>query len=156
MYFKPTRLGNQPREIVICAIETYEIHRICDKDSGVTTRPWNTKERKRRLKYAIKRATKVQVISARSLASIAGQCVSMNRVVIPRKQVLRSVYRVLRTSWQDMLPLSMRAIKDLNWWLKALTGGNGWPIESKTIEAQKTTVVSSSGWVAHMGNRLLG
>lgn len=80
------------------------------------------KDRVKKLKRDIRRVLHKGSASARALARIAGQCVSMIKVVIPAKLLLRNLYRCLKrkVSWQDVLELDKDTKADLNWWLRAL------------------------------------
>ena len=71
---------------------------IIDTDN-VHNVPWLSigKQRIRKLKKDINRSLQVGQISARMLAKIAGQAVSMSRAILPGKLKLRSLYRVLST-----------------------------------------------------------
>ena len=112
-------------------------------------------DRIRRLKHDIKRALKQRSISARTLAKIAGQCVSMAKAILPAKLLLRNIYRDLskRASWQDIIRLSDSAIRDLNWWLDSISAWNGRYYENKAPNVlQATCDASSSG----MGAAILG
>ena len=61
------------------------------------------RDRVRRLRHAIRRSLKQDSITARNLAKIAGQCVSMTQVIAPGKLLLRNTYRLLGTcaSWNS-------------------------------------------------------
>ena len=114
------------------------------------------KSRIRKVKHDISRAIKNQKTSARALARIAGQLVSMTKVIIPTKLMLRHVYRKLssRKSWSDILDLDNNSINDLVWWLNSLSAWNGRKLlikdESKTI--QLATDASGLGWGGHIIN----
>jgi ribonuclease HI len=108
--------------------------------------------RVRKVRRDIKRVLSRGFATARSIARIAGQCVSMCKVIIPCKLLLRNLYRLLklRASWQDLLKLDTGSIRDLEWWLEALGNWNGRAIVHKTIDIQITTDASSWGWGTHM------
>ena len=102
-----------------------------------------------KLKHDIRRTLKKRQISARGLAKIAGQCISMSKAIIPAKLLLRNIYRLLssKTSWQDILSLDSPSIRDLQWWLDAVSAWNGRSFEQKTKEViQIATDASSMGW----------
>ena len=111
-------------------------------------------KRVKKLKYEIKRVLKTKRLTARKLASLAGQCISMTRVIVPGKLLLRNVYRLLATrkTWQDILLINKQAEADLQWWLEALDGWNGCHVKPKVIDMQITTDASSSGWGAFTGD----
>ncbi len=106
----------------------------------------------RKLRHDIRRALNSKCITARALARIAGQCVSMCKVILPSKLLLRNLYRLLqcRTSWQDRLTLDQGTMSDLEWWQAALKSWNGRAVTGRTVEAQLTTDASGTGWGAHM------
>ena len=110
-------------------------------------------ERIRKLKRGIKKilCSDIKVISARQLARIAGQCISMTKAILPGKLLLRSVYRVLatRTSWDQAVQLDEGALKDLEWWHTAIDRWNGAPLKLKPVDIQITTDASSTGWGGH-------
>ena len=89
-------------------------------------------------------------ISARGLARIGGQCVSMYKCVFPAKLQLRNLYRLLATkiSWSDILRLDQPTIDDLNWWYASLTKWNGLVVQETHIDVQMTTDASSIAWGA--------
>ncbi len=111
------------------------------------------KSRVKKLRHDISRALRSGKISARGLARIAGQCVSMIKAILPGKLLLRNVYRLLKTrkTWQDTLVLDQGTIQDLNWWKEAPNHWNGLPIQDKPVDAQMTTDASSWGWGCQMG-----
>ena len=80
------------------------------------------KDRIHKVKNDIKRTLKAGVVSARFLACIAGQLISMTKAILPTKLLLRNVYRLLATKkdWRDKLCLSGAVCQDLGWWLEAL------------------------------------
>ena len=113
------------------------------------------KDRLRKLKRTLRRLLQCgDILIARKLAQVAGQCVSMTRAILPGKLLLRNVYRVLktRTSWDSNVLLDSRARKDLEWWLHALDQWNGAPIKLQPVDIQITTDASSDGWGAVLSN----
>ena len=76
-------------------------------------------ERIRKLRKDLRRALKAQCLTARALAKIAGQCVSMTLAIVPGKLMLRNIYRLLasRRSWSDHLHFDKGTISDLCWWI---------------------------------------
>lgn len=86
--------------------------------------------------------------SARALARITGQCISMSKAVIPAKLLLRNLYKLLRQRkyWQDILILDQGCLKDLGCWQTVLKSWNGCAFCPKGIEVQLTTDASSIGW----------
>lgn len=89
-------------------------------------------------------------ISARGLARIGGQCVSMYKCIFPAKLQLRNLYRLLATksSWSDNLVLDESTINDLNWWYSSLSKWNGLIVQETKIDVQMTTDASSVAWGA--------
>ena len=107
--------------------------------------------RLKRLRHDINRALKNGKLSARALAKITGQCISMSKAILPAKLLLRNIYRDLstRSSWQDTISLSDSAIKDLKWWLSSMSAWNGTAFEYKATDVvQVTCDASSSGFGA--------
>ena len=80
-----------------------------EKDSVRLTIP---KERINTLKKEICRILKKGHATARGLAKVTGQCVSMTKAVLPAKLLLRNIYRCLakKSSWQDTLNIDSVAI----------------------------------------------
>lgn len=109
----------------------------------------------RKLKKDILRVVSKEVIHARVLARVTGQCVSMFKAIAPGKLMLRNVYKVLtkRNSWEDFVSLDEAAVQDLNWWVHALDGWNGQVIHKKVPEIQIICDASPFGFGALCGNR---
>ena len=112
-------------------------------------------DRIRHLKRDIRRALNSATISAKSLARIAGQCISMSLAVIPGKLLLRNTYRLLakRKSWEDRMIIDLETQRDLNWWLHAFKDWNGRVVKQNVIQEQIFTDASAIGWGAHLQNR---
>ena len=112
-------------------------------------------DRIRHLKRDIRRALNSATISAKSLARIAGQCISMSLAVIPGKLLLRNTYRLLakRKSWEDRIIIDLETQRDLNWWLHAFKDWNGRVVKQNVIQEQIFTDASAIGWGAHLQNR---
>ena len=110
------------------------------------------------LRKDISRALKRATISARTLARIAGQCVSVAWCVEPAKLLLRGVYRLLSTrqSGSSQLALSQHCREDLAWWVEAVTFWNGRSICHRPIEAQVITDASHLAWGAVLGTKHAG
>ena len=111
-------------------------------------------ERISKLCKDINRALNKGQITARALARIAGQCISMAKAVLPAKLLLRNIYRLLRTrsTWQDILVLDEPTVSDLHWWKASLKSWNGRAVQPKQIDFQLTTDASSMGWGAKLGS----
>ena len=107
-----------------------------------------TGERIRKLKRSIRKALQGRSVQARTLARIAGQCVSMCKCIFPAKLMLRNIYRLLNTkeSWKDQLVLDTSCMEDLQWWLSSIDTWNGKVVKDEHINLQLTTDASSSGW----------
>ena len=106
-------------------------------------------DRIQRVKRDIKRALKSGIVTARFLACIAGQLISMTKAILPTKLLLRNVYRLLasKKTWKDSLFLSNPVINDLNWWLEALHFWNGRAFKSDSLEwVTMETDASMTGW----------
>ena len=69
----------------------------------------------RGLRHNMFRLLKAGKGSARAIAQVAGPCVSMCKVILPSKLLLRNLYRLskIRRSWQNLLVLDSDTIKDL-------------------------------------------
>ena len=108
----------------------------------------------RKLRRCIVQTLHSHSLTARKLANIAGQCVSMVRAILPGKLLLRNIYRVIssKSTWDSEVQLTHAATKDLQWWLGALKGWNGAPLCAKAIDLQIETDASSTGWGAAMFN----
>ena len=104
----------------------------------------------RKLKSAIRRALSLNLLSARQLARIAGQCIAMTKAVLPARLLLRNIYRTIasKRDWQSMLFLDKHCREDLHWWLCALDQWNGAPLNLKSPDLQITVDASSYGWGA--------
>ena len=89
-------------------------------------------------------------ISARGLARIGGQCISMYKCIFPAKLQFRNLYRLLatKTSWCDILVLDNSTVEDLNWWYSSLSTWNGLVVQETQIDIQMTTDASSIAWGA--------
>ena len=105
-------------------------------------------ERVRKLKRDIRRVLRSRTITARGLARIAGQCISMTKVILPAKLLLRNVYHVLksRSSWNCQLCLDSGAQKDLQFWLANIEAWNGRISATKPVDIQAMSDASSTGW----------
>ena len=66
-------------------------------------------------------------VTARSVARVTGQCIAMTKAIVPGKLLLRNVYCVIasRVNWDSIVVLTKPALKDLKWWLDALSTWNG-------------------------------
>ena len=108
--------------------------------------------RVKKLKKDIAKTLAGECVSARSLARILGQCVSMTKAVLPGKLLLRNAYRLLSSKqfWSDKLFLDIHTRKDLNWWLESLDNWNGSPIRKQPIDIQLVTDSSGYAWGAHL------
>jgi hypothetical protein len=132
-----------------CAKE-YIGYIICsDLDEGVCIKIPN--KRVTKLRHDITLVLRKGCVTARGLARITGQCVSMAKAIVPAKLLLRNLYRLLRQrqSWQDILNLDDGSVQDLNWWLNGLKSWNGRTIRKNLIDIQLTTDASTVGWGGH-------
>ena len=124
----------------------YEIHTNKKKDTVWVCIP---KERIKKLKQDIRRVVKTGLVVARSLARITGQIISMCKVLLPAKLLLRNIYRLLssKASWQHKLTVDRASLDDLEWWLEALDNWNGkfFRTEPKH-KIQLTTDASGRSW----------
>jgi len=108
------------------------------------------KKRITAVKKDIGRALKYKYISARNLARIAGQIISMSKAIIPAKLFLRNTYRLLkkRRLWSDNLVLDIHTENDLKWWFSALAQWNGKFFANSPCseKIQIATDASKYGW----------
>lgn len=113
-----------------------------------------TRQRIRRLKKDIKRCLKLKSTTARKLACITGQCVSMTKAILPAKLLLRNAYRTIakRESWDSVIHLNDHTLKDLTWWQEAIDNWNGAPIRTRPVDVQIASDASSFGWGACIEN----
>ena len=111
------------------------------------------RDRVRKLKSSIKKLLTCENVSARKLASITGQCVSMTQVIVPAKLHLRECYRVLkqRTDWNDYVAMSPAAVSELKWWLTYVEEWNTAPVIVRPTEIQLVTDASHIAWGATLG-----
>lgn len=110
-------------------------------------------QRVRKLRKDIRRLLSRGYISARGLARVTGQCVSMAQAILPAKLMLRNAYRLLQSKslWEDTLFIDNGTYADLEWWLDALTSWNGAPLVLRPIDVQMATDASHLGWGAVSG-----
>ena len=104
--------------------------------------------RVKQLQRDIKRALNKPLITARTLARIAGQCISIAWCVEPAKLLLRGVYRLLstRSTWESTLVFDNDTREDLRWWQNAVQFWNGKSICHRPISAQVITDASHLAW----------
>lgn len=112
------------------------------------------KHKLRKLSHDLSRLLKKTKIEARTLAKIAGVCVSMTSAVLPGKLMLRSVYRLLKTktSWSDVLYLNNSVKSDLLWWKTSVQQWNGTVLIPSPVQAQIFTDASHIAWGGVMDN----
>ena len=108
----------------------------------------------RKLRRSIVKCLRSDILTARQLAKVIGQCVAMTRAVIPAKLLLRNSYRVLagKEHWDSLVKLTEGARRDLEWWLNALHDWNGAPLTPRSIDVQLVTDASGWGWGAAVGS----
>jgi len=111
----------------------------------------------RKVKHDISRILKSESVTARALARVAGQLVSMTKAILPTKLMLRNVYRLLssRKSWSDTLQLDQHSKDDLTWWHGSLRSWNGrhFVVKENLQETiQIATDASGLGWGGHILN----
>ena len=107
-------------------------------------------EKIRKLRRSINSCLDSNIVTARYLARIIGQCIAMAKAILPGKLLLRNCYKDLRqkTSWDSTIHLSEASKKDLIWWRDAVRSWNGAPICNKSIDLQIATDASHLGWGA--------
>ena len=107
----------------------------------------------RKLKKDIAYILKHNTATARGLARVAGQCVSMTKAVIPAKLLLRNLYRCLakKKAWNEKLIIDTATRADLQWWHTALTSWNG---KSFSHDIREVCIIESDaskeGWGARI------
>jgi ribonuclease HI len=127
-------------------------YKIVTKDQPMLQIP---NSRIRKLKRSLDGMLQKTCASARLLARIAGQCISMTKAIVPGKLLLRNLYRLLakKQSWEDILQIDHGTRQDLIWWKQAIHTWNGSPIVVGHIDVQVETDASESGWGAVLGNQ---
>ncbi len=108
-------------------------------------------EKLHKIRHEISRALRVETITGRTLARVAGLCVSVLRAVLPGRMFLRNVHRQIARAGDDLevrMRLSLGARSDLEWWLSALRQWNGSQAVPLPTDSVLTTDASSSGWGA--------
>ena len=108
-------------------------------------------KRIRKLRHDIDRLLRRDIVTARQLARVAGQCVAMSKAVVPAKLLLRDIYKLLktRTDWDTKIYLSEEARRELVWWRSALNSWNGAAAPRRTIDTQLVTDASATAWGGH-------
>jgi hypothetical protein len=103
-----------------------------------------------KLKRSIRKVLSRQYVSARDLAKVLGQCVSVAWAVTLGKLCLRKSYGLLasKLSWSDILTLTHGVIEELELWLQAVDYWNYKEVCTETIQAQVVTDASHLGWGA--------
>lgn len=111
---------------------------------------WVTASRVRKLKHSIARLLGRGQCTARDLARVSGQCISMSLAVKYGKCMLRGVYSLLRTrsDWDCMLVLDADSIVDLKWWQTEMCSPRKRTLYKRPIDAHLYIDASSSGWGA--------
>ena len=111
--------------------------------------------RLKKLKRCLRQLLTSENITARRLARIAGQCVSMSKVIVPAKLLLREVYRVLAShqGWDSLVVLTPPARVELQWWLHHVENWNSNPIVVRPYQIQIITDASHLGWGAVLNNQ---
>ena len=104
-------------------------------------------EKPRRLKKGFQRVIRKRMASARVIASIASQCITMAKVIMPAKLCLWSLYRLLRrkNKWRETMVLPGDCLGDLEWWYKNVEFWNCGILHSQPITIQVFTDASDSG-----------
>ena len=112
----------------------------------------------RKVRKDILRLLASDCFSARRLAVILGQCVSMAKAILPAKLLLRNAYRLLSTrcNWDSkIMVLDQATRKDLTWWVQSLQQWNGIVFKHRANAMQISTDASGSGWGGYLHNRHL-
>ena len=97
-------------------------------------------KRIQKLKKDIKRLLIKGKGTARFIARVCGQIVSMTKAILPAKLLLRNLYRLLatKTSWQEVISVDKHSNTDLEWWLDSLHAWNG---RYYSLDDQKKPVI---------------
>jgi len=129
-------------------------YHICSKYQKVVVRAEGARVLK--LKQAIRRALKAGTVTARALARICGQCISVAWAVTPGKLFLRNAYRLLatRSSWKDLLDITDSVAEEFTWWLESASIWNTREICCEAVQAQIVTDASHLGWGAIYDGRI--
>ena len=120
--------------------------------SGMWPTLWVATARVQKLRATIRRTLKAGRCSARQLARLLGQCVSMSIAVAYGKLMLRNAYNQLksRSSWETEIILNEETITDLQWWLNEIKGERKHVIEKRPIDLTMSTDASQTGWGAYL------
>ena len=109
-----------------------------------------------KLKRSIRRLlTRKDGFSARALARVTGQCISMSLAVQFGKIMLRRAYDLLRKAltWDTTLFMDEGCSADLNWWLTEMCGPRRRVLIKRTVQAVLYTDASQTGWGAVFQNK---
>lgn len=114
------------------------------------------KDRIQKLKHDIKRLKLKGQASARFIARLCGQCVSMTKAILPAKLMLRNLYRLLSTkaSWQDVLTLDEASANDLDWWYDSLVAWNGRAYSSRQSNKPVVQIATDASQTGYGGTIL--
>ena len=107
-------------------------------NTGETTVIKVNQERIRKLKKEVSRALRSGTVTARGLARIAGQCISMCKCIFPAKLLLRNLYRQLskRSSWSEKITLDEYTRNDLEWFFNFSSQWNKLFVVNKPVDIQ--------------------
>lgn len=117
---------------------------------------WVSTPRVHKLKRSIRRLlTRKDGFSARALARVTGQCISMSLAVQFGKIMLRRAYDLLRKAltWDTTLFMDEGCSADLNWWLTEMCGPRRRVLIKRTVQAVLYTDASQTGWGAVFQNK---
>ena len=127
-----------------CDFIGYVVHS-CGKNG-----PWIQVMQKKlyKLRRHINKALSSQLVTARFLVKIAGECMAMMKAVIPAKLLLRNVYHILssRSSGDSQLQSDKSCRNDLQWGFDALKNCNGTLLSTRKPQIQVMTDASKIGW----------
>lgn len=108
-------------------------------------------EKLHKIRHEISRLLRAATVTCRSLARVAGLCVSVLRAVLPGRMFLRNVHRQIALAHGDynaILRLSPGSRSDLEWWINALRQWNGSLAVPLPTDSVLTTDASGTGWGA--------
>jgi hypothetical protein len=116
---------------------------------------WLAPARVAKLRHSIRRLRARSTCSARQLARVLGQCVSMCMVVSFGKVMLRHSYALLRlkTDWECLLTINEDTHTELQWWLDEMASPRPRKVLLRPVQCQLLTDASQTGWGASLSGQ---
>ena len=132
---------------------TYIGFEICSPPDGSFPTLWVSKPRVLKLRRSLQKLLLAPSFSARDLARVLGQCVSMSLAVQYAKIMLRHAYTLLNTrlNWDSRLCLNSACRDDLLWWLDRTYAPRRLLLVKRPTTQTLYTDASASGWGATLG-----